>query len=424
MGTDLLRRSGEEVDGAGLIVFRVAMGLLFALAAVRFVAYGWVDALLLAPAWHFAWIPQAVVPPAPVAYALFAVQLVAGLCVAAGIRYRLALCAFLASFVYVELLDVTLYLNHYVLVTILAATMLFLPLDRPPSAPQPLWGLWLLRIEVGLVYSWAGLCKLNADWLLRGEPLHNWLRARASLPVVGPWLATHEAALAMSWSGAAYDLAIPLLLCRSRTRPVAYALVVAFHVATWLLFPIGIFPWLMILATTVFFPPSWPRRWVRWPAPTSGEPRPLSRLGAAAWIATVVVLALFPARFLLYGRDVNWTEEGFRFAWRVMLIEKTGLVEYRVVERDTGRTWVVRPGDELTPLQHEQMRTQPDLIAQYARHVAERFRSDGHEVAVYVDAWASLNGRPSQRLIRPDIDLSVPASELRHRPWIVALGAR
>lgn len=420
MGTDLRRRLGADTDGAGLVAFRWMMGLLWAAAAIRFVAYGWVDELLLRPAWHFAWFDWAVVPPAPVLYGLFAVQVVAGVCIAAGFLYRPALAAFLASFVYVELLDVTLYLNHYVLVTLLAATMWALPLGRSADEPQPAWGLWLLRIEVGLVYLWAGLCKLSGDWLLRGEPLHGWLRAKVELPVVGPWLALPETALAMSWGGAAYDLAIPFLLCASRTRPFAYSLVVGFHVVTWLLFPIGIFPWLMILATTVFFPPSWPRRVFGWTPVVAGPGRALSRTGTVAWVAVVAVLALFPARFLLYGRDVNWTEEGFRFAWRVMLIEKTGLVEYRVVERDTGRTWVVSPREELTPLQHEQMRTQPDLVARYARRLADRFRTEGHDVAVYADAWASLNGRPAQRMIRPDIDLSVPPSDLSGRRWIVA----
>ena len=239
-GDELRAHLGANVDGAGLVAFRVFMGLLWVVAAVRFVAWGWVDELLLRPVWHFAWVDFAVVPPAPVTYGLFAVQVLAGLCVAAGVLYRPAVAAFLLAFGYVELLDVTLYLNHYVLVTILAATMLVCRLHRTSREPQPAWGLWLLRIEVGLVYVWAGICKLNGDWLLRGEPLHTWLRGRTDLPVVGPWLAMPETAFVMSWGGAAYDLLIPVLLLAARTRPVAYLLVVGFHLVTWWLFPIGI----------------------------------------------------------------------------------------------------------------------------------------------------------------------------------------
>ncbi len=46
---------------------------------------------------------------------------------------------------------------------------------------------------------------------------------------------------------------------------------------------------------------------------------------------------LVPLRFALYPGNPNWTEEAFRFAWRVMLIEKSGSVEYRVATRDGER---------------------------------------------------------------------------------------
>lgn len=59
------------------------------------------------------------------------------------------------------------------------------------------------------------------------------------------------------------------------------------------------------------------------------------------------------------------------------------------------------------------MSTQPDMIAQYARHVAARYRAAGHpNVSVHADAWASLNGRPVQRLLDPAADLGAPRSTL------------
>jgi hypothetical protein len=115
-----------------------------------------------------------------------------------------------------------------------------------------------------------------------------------------------------------------------------------------------------------------------------------------------------PLRHLAYPGAVNWSEQGFRFAWRVMLIEKTGHVELRVHDTATGQRWSVSPRHELTPLQLSMMSTQPDMIAQYARHIAARFRAQGHaRVEVYADAWASLNGRPAQRLLDETVDLAV-----------------
>ncbi|MEY3211130.1 MAG: type deoxyribonuclease HsdR [Pseudomonadota bacterium] len=130
-------------------------------------------------------------------------------------------------------------------------------------------------------------------------------------------------------------------------------------------------------------------------------------------------MTLIPGRGLLRGEDVAWTERGHRLAWRVMLIEKTGLVEYRVVEAKTGRVWRVSPAEGLTALQHKQLRTQPDLIRDYALQLKAQHAAEGREVAVYAEAWASLNGRPAQRLISAELDLTQSLGALEEAGWIL-----
>lgn len=421
----VLRSSlARPVDSASLVVFRVGFGCLAVVASVRFVALGWVELLLLQPTLHFPWIPGLLVPPAPVLYGLFGVQAGSGLLIAWGRGTRPALVAWLFSFGVVELLDKTLYLNHYVLFTLLGAWLLVSPVHRlrlHGGAPLAAGWLWLLRAQVASVYIWAGLAKLNGDWLLRGEPLHTWLSARRDLPGIGSLLAMPDVALAMSWTGAVYDLAIPLLLLTPRTRSVALAAVVGFHLSVGLLFPIGIFPALMVLSATLLCAPGWPRRWggavVRWEQPVTRAP------AAAPWVVAVGLIVLVPARGLLHSGDINWTERGYRFSWRVMLNEKTGMVEYRVVEPATGRTWRASPSAELTPLQHQHMRTQPDMIRDHALHLAAQHSAEGRQVAVYADSFASLNGRPTQRLLRPDVDLTLSLPELWAAGWVVPLEA-
>lgn len=414
---------GERVDPASFVAFRVMFGLVAAFAAVRFVALGWVQELLVAPSWHFVWVPGIVEPPAAILYGLFAVQAVCGVLVALGRWPRIALVGWLASFGYVELLDKSLYLNHYVLFTLLGLTLLASPVHRVrwrgPGVPR--WALGLLQVQVGLVYFWAGFAKLNADWLFRAEPLTTWLEAWAGAPVVGPLLAWDGLAWAMSWGGAGYDLLIPFLLLLRRTRLLGVALVAFFHVVVGVLFPIGIFPILMIAGATLFLDASWPRRFLRGGPPTLGPARPVSRGGLVVLVAVVAVVALFPARFVLHGTDVSWTERGHRFAWRVLLNEKTGFVDYRVVERQSGRTWKVSPSRELTLVQHEQMRTQPDMIRDYALHLRDVHAAEGRDVAVYAVTRASLNGRPAQPLLREDLDLTRPLGELEAEAWIVPL---
>ncbi|MEZ4236397.1 MAG: HTTM domain-containing protein [Myxococcota bacterium] len=415
-------RLGRRVDAASLVAFRALLGGVLLLSVVRAWAYGWIDALYLQPAYHFAWLGVPV-PPAAVLYGLFAAMGASAVAIAAGRAHRPACAVFLGAFAWVEALDKAYYLNHYVLVTLLVATLLAAPLSqrdlRASGFTAPGWALDLLRVEVALVYLWAGVWKLDPDWLLRAEPLTTWLRARVDVPVVGPWLAWGPTAYAMAWAGAAFDLAVPLALRIRATRAPAYAALVGFHLVLWALFPIGVFPWLMMAAATVLLSPSWPRALARMPAATPPAGRTLRRPAVAAWCAVVAALALVPARSALVGGRTAWHEVGFRFAWRVLLVEKTGYVEYRLEDRATGRRWRVSPAAELTPLQHQQLRTQPDLVAQYARHLAAR---EGGDVAVYADSWASLNGSPPQRLVRPDVDLSGPTPR-DWRAWIVPFGA-
>lgn len=450
------------LDASSLVAFRALFGLLAALATVRVVALGWVDELLSEPAFHFAWIPGLEPASAPVLHGLFALQFVAGLAIAVGFAPRAALVLWLLSFGYVELLDKALYLNHYVLFSLLGVWLLIAPVHGghgPGEATRvPAWTLYLLRAQVASVYLWAGLAKLNPDWLLAAQPLRTWLGARADVPLVGPLLAQPLTAYVMSWSGALYDLLIPVLLLVPRTRALGLVLVVGFHVAVGLLFPIGIFPLLMMASATLFLDPSWPRalggRVPRWRSSRTADPpqhappehdhrnapaqhdahaprvaaRPLGVPATLLWTLLVTLMLAFPARFLVYGErvswtDVNWTERGYRFAWRVLLNEKTGLVDFRVVEHGTGRVWRVMPRAELSPLQDTQMRTQPDLIRDYALHLQRVHRREGRDVAVYADSWASLNGRPTQRMIRGEVDLTQPLAALEEQHWIVPLGA-
>lgn len=428
----------EPVDALGLAFFRIAFGVLMLAAVVRFVAYGWVHDLYIAPPFHFTYLGFDWVKPWPGSglYFHFALMGLAALGIALGAFTRLSALVFFLTFTYAELIDKATYLNHYYLVSLIALLLCVLPsgaacsvdawrqrrrgLEVPGRVGR--WVYLLLRAQVGLVYFFAGFAKLNADWLLSAEPLRTWLPVHADAPLIGPLLAEPALAYAMSFAGAAFDLSVAPLLFIRRTRRWAYLAAASFHVAVWALFPIGVFSWVMIVSGTIFFEPDWPRRFLKERlAPTgSGTPSPLRSLGAGLAATYLALQLLVPLRFVLYPGNPNWTEEAFRFAWRVMLIEKSGSVEYRVVTRDGER--VVRPRDGLTPLQEKMLSTQPDLIHEYALELARRERArTGAEVEVYADAWAALNGRPSQRLLDPTVDLAAEPRSLAPKRWITPL---
>ncbi len=226
-------------------------------------------------------------------------------------------------------------------------------------------------------------------------------------------------------AGATFDcLIVPLLLWR-RTRFPAWLVLVAFHVCTWALFPIGVFPWLMIGASTVFFEPDWPRRLLARRRSTGGSAArrapvsrsPLLPVLALAWV--VVQLAL-PLRHLAYPGDHRWTGEGYRFSWNVLLVEKAGSVTFLVHEPSTGRTWVADPTRLYT-------RTQLRVDEQRARpHPpgADRHRRRPSDVAATTSrsgstpSSASTAAPPSASSI-PTVDLAAEPRDPWPDDWIL-----
>ena len=80
----------RQVDASSVVAFRVAMGLLGAFSAARFLAKGWVASLYLAPDHHltYPWVPWVRPLPAVLMYAVVAALIPLGVAVAAGWRTR------------------------------------------------------------------------------------------------------------------------------------------------------------------------------------------------------------------------------------------------------------------------------------------------------------------------------------------------
>lgn len=430
-------RAHAPVDGAALAVFRILFGVLAGALPIRFLANGWVERFYVEPTfffryWGLEWLP---VPPAPWIHLVFVAMAIAGAMVALGLYYRVAIAAFFVLFTWVELIDVTTYLNHYYLVSLLAFLMIFLPLHRVWSVDAwrdpavrgdgtvPAWVGWLLRFQVGVVYVFAALAKVSADWLLHAQPLSLWLGARMDTPLVGAYFDRIEVAYAMSWAGFLYDLTIPFWLSWRRTRAGAFVVLLAFHGMTHVLFDIGMFPVIMSVAAFVFFDPRWPRRWVKQAAPVAQVAAPrwtrARAIGAAAVAGWVLVQVAMPLRAHLYDGNVLWNEQGMRWSWRVLCREKTAAVTFRVRADGSARERLVAPRRYLTLDQEIEMAGQPDLILQLAHHVRDVHHARGERgVEVRVDARASLNGRRSAVLIDPDVDLARVDDSVMPARWI------
>lgn len=430
----------SPVDISFLVLFRIVVGCSLLWVMVGFFQHELVSSLAIRP-FHFTYHGFAWVKPLPEV----AMQIHGGLLIlvavflALGFLYRLSAVISFFGFTYVFLLDKTEYFNHYYLICLFLLLLVFLPANRCCSLDAllrpkirmnvvPAWTLWLARFQVGLPYVFGGIAKLNADWL-RGEPMRIWL-SKGPLPYLfGPVIKEPWMALLFSWGGVILDLAIvPLLLWR-RTRPVAFSLAVLFHLLNAIMFEIDVFPWMMIGATLVFFPPDWPRRLfsrgTNSPATQRDESRPVFRREAYVGVLLVLYVGfhvLVPFRHCFIPGNASWTEEGHRFAWRMMLRTKVNAVQFVVTDRMTGQSELAQPIRWLTPRQYNKMGRDPEMLREFAHFVRQRYRERrNRDVEVRVVVLSSLNGRQPQQLVEPETDLSREPRRWWHQAWILPL---
>lgn len=430
----------KPVSIAPLITFRITFGLLMFASTLRFWWRGWVDSVYVMPKFHFTyWGFEWVQPFGRVGmYVVFSIMVLAALMIALGLFYRLSATLFFLTFTYVELIDVTTYLNHYYFVSLVAFMMIWLPANRRYSLdvlrrPQlsctftPAWTIGILRFQLGVVYFFAGLAKLNPDWMIHALPMKIWLPAKSHLPLVGELMYSEWVAYLFSWFGAAYDLFIVFFLLNRRTRKWAFGAVLVFHIATAIFFPgIGMFPYVMIVSSLVFFSGPFHERLLsflfrrRVTTGNNSYVYPKKNIAYAVIIVYVFIQCTVPLRFLFYRDHLFWTEEGYRFSWRVMLMEKAGAAYFTVKDKTGNKFYEVNNAEFLTPLQEKMMATQPDLILKYAHFLANTYRQRGiAEPRVFAEVYVTLNGQRSRLFVDSTTDLAAETLSWQHYNWIL-----
>jgi len=446
MNVRLQKYLSQNTEAATLAVFRILFGLMMVWSVIRFWYNGWIESLYLEPKIHFSYFGfEWVKPIGDWTYLLFILCGLAAISVTIGYKYRIAIITFFISFTYIELMDKTTYLNHYYFVSILSFLIIFIPansyfsLDAKLNAKKrfqfvPKWNVDAIKLLLAIVYIYAGLAKLNSDWLVDALPLKIWLPSKAHIPLIGEMMSYQWVHYAFSWFGAFYDLTIPFFLLFKPTRWVAFFFVVVFHIMTRVLFNIGMFPYIMIVSSLIFFSSGAHHRILQFLANIfkidkslfdngvqfSLKPRLHKQLVYVVVALFFVIQLLLPWRYLTYPGELFWTEEGYRFSWRVMLMEKAGYSQFKIVDGQSGTWFYVDNSDFLTPFQEKQMSFQPDFILEYAHYLKQHFESQGHKnIEIYVESYVTLNGRRSTSYIDPDVNLVNEKESFRHKKWII-----
>ena len=431
---------------------------------------GWIEYHYIKPKFHFKYWGFEWVEPlsSHYLYAIHCLMILASLGVmfAQKTLYKVAAIVLFLCFTYTELIDLTYYLNHYYFVSCVCFLLIFIQVQ--PSNPKhsargnfntkfrhffsgnvPNWCILALKLQISFVYIYAGLAKINYDWLFNALPLKIWLPAHDKMPIIGEIFTWQITPYVFSWVGMIYDCTIIFFLINKKTRFFAYLTVIIFHVLTGLLFQIGVFPLVMIGATLIFF--DWDflnknnnqnnsyqldnelfvktqttAKTITTPSPSLGRRGVLSLSylgGVRGGILAIFFLfqIMFPLRFLCYENNLFWSEEGYRFSWRVMLMEKAGTATFYVKNPLTGKEGIVDNAEFLNSHQEKQMAMQPDMILQFAHFLGNHYATDKKNVpSVRVEAYVTLNGKPSKLLIDPNINLMNEKDTFAPKKWILS----
>jgi hypothetical protein len=204
---------------------------------------------------------------------------------------------------------------------------------------------------------------------------------------------------------------------------------------TKVLFPIGVFPYVMIISTLIFFEGNFHKKILDFVCrifriktnvfqgiepvnETSNSSLEKFKLSIVALF--LVFQILFPFRYLLYPGELFWTEEGYRFSWRVMLMEKAGYAQFYVTDAITKEKTLVNNSLFLSTFQEKQMATQPDFILEYAHYLHDYYKDTGiNDPIITVTSYVALNGRLSQMYIDPKVNLAKEKDSFQHKNWLL-----
>lgn len=228
----------------------------------------------------------------------------------------------------------------------------------------------------------------------------------------------------IAYGGILFDgLIIPALLWK-RTRKYAFFISIFFHLFNSFVFQVGIFPYLSLAFCLFFFEPDTIRRIFLRKKPLYSDAQVQIPKNYRVYVSLFSIYFLIqialPLRHHLIEDDVLWTEEGHRLSWRMMLRAKGGSTTFRVVNKNTNETTLVKFEDYLSKKQERTVSSKPDVMWQFAQRLKKTYAEKGQDVAVYVTAYVSVNGRRGEMLIDPEVDLANEEwSHFKHHDWIL-----
>ena len=257
----------KNIDNSPLIVFRIFFGFLISCESFGAIITGWVKRVLIEPKFTFSFIGLEWLQPLPGygMYFYFIIMGLFGIAIMLGYRYRVAIIGYTILWAGVYFMQKTSYNNHYYLLLIISFYMIFLPANQYASLDvkqqrihkqntMPYWISLLFIVQVTIVYFYAAIAKFYPDWL-DGTFTKLLLSGTTSNEFLLKIFLNKYFYLFIAYAGILFDLLIVPLLLFKKTRTIALAASLSFHLFNSITLQIGIFPFFALSFSLFFYPP-------------------------------------------------------------------------------------------------------------------------------------------------------------------------
>ncbi len=422
----------KPIDHVQITVWRILFGLVLVFECFGSNLVGWTKEVFTSPPQMtfnfigFEWLQPL---EGYGMFVYFGIMGLLGIAIALGWHYRIVMPLFTIGWAGLYLMHKTSYNNHHYLILLLCVLMTFTPAHANLSVDAkqgrikrlhqlPALFKWQFLCLFLVVYTYASVAKWYPDWM-SGRVSELMFSAKKDMPLLGSIYSWELTPLIVAWGGILYDLVVIPALLYKPTRKLAFIVSIAFHIFNSVTFQIGTFPYMMIGASVLFFPPKTIRKVFRIRKPEvalkpTGPGPQHQHLITVLFCLFMLIQVVLPLRHFSIPGNVFYTEEGHRLSWRMMLRVKVGNVGFKILKE--GQPIKHDAKKHLTRSQYRLLSTHPDMIWQYCQYLKKLF---GDDIEIYVNAWVSLNNRPFRQIIDPTVDMAkAPWHVWGHEEWI------
>lgn len=427
----------KQIDNTSLIIFRIIFGLLICLESIGAIFTGWVKRTLIDPDFTFTVIGFDWLQPLPgnSMYYYYLIMGLFGFLVMIGYKYRFSMISFTILWSATYLMQKASYNNHYYLLILISSFMCIVPANRYLSVDAKLkpslvshqmsnWVKLIFIAQMGIVYTYGAIAKLYPDWL-DTTVMQQFMLAKKHYYLIGELLQENWLHYFLAYGGIAFDgLIIPLLLIK-KTRKIAFVIAIFFHMFNAIVFQVGIFPFLSLAFCLFFFEPEtihklFLKRKLFYQSDAIKIPK-IATLLKPVLVIYFCIQVMLPIRHWFIKGDVLRTEEGHRLSWRMMLRTKSGTINFKVVDKKTGKATIINHHDMVSNKQSQMLATKPDVIWQFVQRLKKEYTSKGDDVEIYaIRSKISTNNKAYKPFINPEIDLTtIDWNTFTHSNWIL-----